>query len=75
MSLTPGSGLGPYEVTALIGSGGMVEVYQTRHTKVNRGVAFKVLPDVFLELSSSRRSTCCSSHLLPCNSRRMMPWC
>ena len=46
MSLTPGSRLGPYEVTALIGSGGMGEVYRARDTKLDRNVALKVLPDL-----------------------------
>ena len=45
MALTPGSRLGPYEVTALIGSGGMGEVYRARDTKLNRDVALKVLPE------------------------------
>ena len=47
MSLSLGSRLGPYEVTALIGSGGMGEVYRARDTKLGRDVALKVLPDAF----------------------------
>jgi len=46
MPLSPGSHLGPYEVLALIGAGGMGEVYRARDTKLNRDVAIKVLPDV-----------------------------
>ena len=46
MALAPGSRLGPYEVTALIGSGGMGEVYRARDTKLNRDVAIKALPDL-----------------------------
>ncbi len=49
MSLSPGSRLGPYEVTALIGQGGMGEVYRARDTKLGRDVALKVLPDVFAD--------------------------
>ena len=49
MSLSPGTRLGPYEVTALIGQGGMGEVYRARDTKLGRDVALKVLPDVFTE--------------------------
>ena len=49
MALAPGSRLGPYEVTALIGSGGMGEVYRARDTKLGRDVALKVLPDVFAD--------------------------
>ena len=47
MSLSVGTTLGPYEVTALIGQGGMGEVYQARDTKLDRDVALKVLPEAF----------------------------
>ena len=47
MALTPGTRLGVYEVTALIGEGGMGQVYRARDTKLNRDVALKVLPDSF----------------------------
>jgi serine/threonine-protein kinase len=42
MPLTPGQKLGPYEVTALIGGGGMGEVYRARDTRLGRDVAIKV---------------------------------
>ena len=48
MSLTIGTRLGPYEVVALIGSGGMGDVYRARDTKLDRDVAIKVLPDLFV---------------------------
>src|SRR5262245_55480903 len=47
MAVTVGSRLGPHEITALLGKGGMGEVYRARDTKLNRDVAIKVLPDVF----------------------------
>jgi Tol biopolymer transport system component len=47
LALTPGTRLGPYEVIAQIGVGGMGEVYRGHDTKLNRDVALKVLPDSF----------------------------
>src|SRR5215467_7623881 len=47
MSLAPGSRLGPYEICAPIGAGGMGEVYRARDTKLKREVALKVLPEAF----------------------------
>ncbi len=49
MSLTPGTTLGPYEVIAEIGKGGMGEVYRARDTKLDRDVALKVLPQAFTD--------------------------
>ena len=47
MSLASGSRLGAYEIVALLGAGGMGEVYRARDTKLNREVAVKALPDAF----------------------------
>src|SRR6202023_2050101 len=47
MPLSAGTRLGPYEILAPIGAGGMGEVYRARDTKLKRDVAIKVLPDVF----------------------------
>ena len=47
MALTAGTTIGTYEVVALIGQGGMGEVYQARDTKLDRDVALKVLPEAF----------------------------
>lgn len=50
MSLAAGTRLGPYEVVASVGAGGMGEVYRARDTRLERTVAIKVLPQ---DLSSS----------------------
>ncbi len=59
MALGPGTRLGSYEVTALIGQGGMGEVYKATDTRLDRTVAIKVLlarvaddPESYLSLST-----------------------
>ena len=47
MALERGTRLGPYEVTAPIGAGGMGEVYRARDTKLDRDVALKILREAF----------------------------
>ena len=47
MALSPGARLGPYEVVAAIGAGGMGEVYKATDTRLNRTVAIKVMPPHF----------------------------
>src|SRR5262245_51722247 len=47
MSVEVGTRLGSLEITALLGKGGMGEVYRARDTKLKRDVAIKILPDEF----------------------------
>src|SRR5256712_8851733 len=49
MPLAPGTLLGPYEIVAPIGSGGMGEVYRARDTRLDRNVAVKILPAEFAQ--------------------------
>ena len=49
MPLPTGTRLGPYEILAPIGAGGMGEVYRARDTKLDRDVAIKMLPAAFAQ--------------------------
>src|ERR1700733_9982948 len=47
MHLAPGTRLGPYEIVAAVGAGGMGEVYRAQDSKLKREIALKVLPESF----------------------------
>src|SRR5215472_8087826 len=47
LNLTTGTRIGSYEVTSLVGKGGMGEVYRARDLKLKRDVAIKILPEEF----------------------------
>ncbi len=58
MPLAPGTKLGPYEILAPIGAGGMGEVYRAKDTRLGRDVAVKILPQAFaLDPERLRRFT------------------
>jgi serine/threonine protein kinase len=54
MAILPGTRLGPYEILAAIGAGGMGEVYRARDTRLDRIVAIKVLPAHLADTSELR---------------------
>ena len=58
MPIAPGTRLGPYEVIAPLGAGGMGEVYRGRDARLQRDVALKILPALFAgDATGSRGSS------------------
>ena len=55
MALSSGTKLGPYEIEALAGAGGMGEVYRARDTRLDRIVAIKVLSSHLSESPEARQ--------------------
>ena len=57
MTLSPGTRLGPYEILASLGAGGMGEVYRAKDPRIDRTVALKLLPEEFFEDEEKRRAS------------------
>jgi serine/threonine protein kinase len=55
MAFSPGSRLGPYEILASIGVGGMGEVHRARHTRLGREVAIKASGERFSDALNAKR--------------------
>src|SRR5262245_37498345 len=64
MSLTVGTRLNQYEVTAPLGAGGMGEVYRARDTRLQRSVAIKILPPGFASDAERRARFEREAHVL-----------
>jgi len=79
LPLSPGFRLGPYEIIAPLGAGGMGEVYRARDPRLGREIAIKVLPSSFsgdadrlrrLRLTPNRTNPARTGGSSRCRSRR-----
>jgi putative transcriptional regulator len=70
MTLTSGTRLGTYQITGLIGVGGMGEIYRASDTKLGREVAIKTLPS---ELVKTRTASHASSAKRSCSQQSTTP--
>jgi len=70
MALSIGSQLGSHEITALLGKGGMGEVYRARDLKLKREVAIKILPE---EEMATRATLAALGELKPCEAASISP--
>src|SRR5213076_2973153 len=67
MPLTTGTSLGPYEILAPIGAGGMGEVYRARDTRLHRNVAIKIAAEQFTErFEREARAVAALNHINIC---------
>jgi len=57
VTLAPGTRLGPYEIVAPLGAGGMGEVWRARDPRLSRDVAIKALPEAFAQDPSGWRAS------------------
>ena len=77
MPLNVGARLGHYDVTSLLGEGGMGQVWQATDTQLNRQVALKILPDAFAEdpdrLARFKREAQILTSLNHCADRKPRP--
>ena len=70
MSLNSGTKLGPYEILAPLGAGGMGEVYKAKDTRLDRTVAIKVLPSNLRHRDCGRIAVSLVPQYLPVIHRR-----
>ena len=73
MTLAPGTKLGPYEIVAPLGAGGMGKVYRARDTRLGRDVALKVLLQAFAADAERMARFRREAQVLACSITRTSP--